>query len=263
MKKTWIKALEVTLADNFSQGLDSLLFDVTSLFWVVRCYSISASVGHMKSFCMCVGNGDATNRFLQNCLWIPGYSKISNFGYLVFKDFQFRVSGIQRFPVSGIWYSKISSFGYLVFKDFQFRVSGIQRFPISGIWYSKISNFGYLVFKDFQFRVSGIQRFPVSGIWYSKISSFGYLVFKDFQFRVSGIQRFPISGIWYSKISSFGYLVFKDFQFRVSGSQNNPKRTALVQEGCRCTLLTLHHYDLLVSDGRFDWVFSTDPIWSV
>ena len=68
-------------------------------------YCSSASVGHLNSLCMCVGNGGCCYSkstfietcvhisyfihsgvftymyvFLQNCLRVPGYPKISNFG---------------------------------------------------------------------------------------------------------------------------------------------------------------------------------------
>ena len=78
MKKTWMKALEATFADSLSQTW-WLLFDVSSLFWVdcvmpvspvsicayyVCSYWISASVGHMNSFCMCVGEWGCYKSFL-------------------------------------------------------------------------------------------------------------------------------------------------------------------------------------------------------
>ena len=50
MKKTWIKALEVTFADSLSQTCQ-LLFDVSSLFWVDLTAVMPVSRVGIYAFC--------------------------------------------------------------------------------------------------------------------------------------------------------------------------------------------------------------------
>ena len=61
MKKTWMQALEVTFADNLSQTF-RLLFET--------CVRRVRLVLYIREY-------------LQNCLRVPGYPKISNFRYPV------------------------------------------------------------------------------------------------------------------------------------------------------------------------------------
>ena len=65
MKKTWMKALEVTFVDGLSQTC-RLLFET--------CAHVRIGYFIHSGVFMC---------FLQNCQWVPGYPKILNFRYPV------------------------------------------------------------------------------------------------------------------------------------------------------------------------------------